>query len=88
MVDYVRSHSKDDNWIRPQRVTNIERRARYKKTCQLRFNAQRKRMGSKIIVKEVIDDLPDVFSDDDMLVGLFDDDDGKNSDNESKVSVS
>ena len=87
MVDFVRRNSKNPELTRPQRVTNIKRRKIYKKTCQRRFDAQRKRMGSKIIVKEVEDDLPNVFPDDDILVDLFDDDDGKNSDNDSKVTV-
>ena len=42
MVSYVRKHSTDERLNRPFRETNNLRRSRYKKTCQRRFDAQRK----------------------------------------------
>ena len=52
MVAFVRKHSNDERLNRPFRETNIFRRRRYKKTCQRRFDAQRKFMGKKTVVEE------------------------------------
>ena len=83
MVGYVRRHSKDEKLTRPLRETHNFRRARYKNTCQRRFDAQRKMMGSKTIVEISSSDSEDS---DDILGDMWDDD--KSSDDaELKVTV-
>ena len=82
-MGYVRRYSKDEKLTRPLRETHHFRRARYKNTCQRRFDAQRKMMGSKTIVEISSDD-----EDSDDILGDMWDDDKSSDDAELKVTVS